>query len=352
MKYAIDSKGEAIRLENSQSYLRQIDMDIRRAELYEAVGFLRSLLSEAGINSTNKKFCYLFQPSYTGENLYYFARTEFSSSSKAVKLANELEKHPEILADRGQREVLQSIFSEDTTGRIRWYFLTVGCISFERNFYDCKYINAVSIKPVPYTQFMRELKEKERIQPNEDGKTGRHYTFFNEGFNLEDTTYLLSKAFERDIADGITSDFDITVATVLEQYKKQVGISQREKNSNKITTCISAINQNRNIFPVYKEVKNCIKKTFKDAYNVSYKGTRITAQINDKTLSVYVTGTDSNPQFIIGGKAIRGIERLKEELLSPTLFNEAEWFRDKVKPYISVNNATKKRREHGKNIWK
>ena len=283
------------------------------------------------------------------EHLIFFTKTEFSSSSQAVKTANELERHPEILANREYTEFFKSIFPDDSSSKPRWYLMCVGVIAFERNLYDCKCINAEYIQPVPFAQFMKNLEIQLTKQKNADNDLFRFQIKTN-GMSLTDTQHLLAKAFDRDIANGNESRFDLSCLQALEHCKQMRKYIDRDNTSNKAIICLSVINDSKkNIFLVYQEVKNCIKKTFKSAYNVRYKGNRITAQIDEeRLLAIYIGGTNEKPQFIIGGNTFDGIDSLKAALLSPDLFQETKWFAEKVKPHIQEHETSKPKRERDK----
>lgn len=336
-KCVIDSSGNVITLSQEAKNVRLIPVEVRARELEKFSKDFSSMLAKKSIDTQNKGFCYMIQPYYTTERLLIFAKTEFSSSSQAVKLANEIEKHPEIMASKEKTEFLKSIFPDSSSGRTRWYFLTVGYIVFERNLYDCKRINLRYIPSVPYEQFMRMIKEQ-LIKQDEDNSKGICYGFklISNSIAIENPENLLSCSFERDISDGKTSNFDTVVNETVNEYKKLKEYSNKDRLSNKANLCLSIISDNnRNIFPIYLEVKNCIKKTFKDAFNVQYKGNRITAQIDEgQKLTIYAYGSDDNPQFVIGGNFYSGIKELQEAFQSSEAFTEATWFSAKVKPNI------------------
>lgn len=349
MKYAINSKGEAVTLTAGASAVRLIPVEIRERELNKFAEDFSAFLHEKGIDSENRQFCFLIQPFYITEHLIFFTKTEFSSNSQAVKTANEIEKHPEILADRESTAFFKSIFPDDRNGKPRWYLLCVGTIAFERNLYDCKCISAEYIQPVPYAQFMKALEEQLTGQKGADANPSRFQIKTN-GVSMTDTQNLLAKAFDRDIINGCESRFDLFSLQALEYCKQIRNFAKRDSMSNKATICLSIINNSsKNVFLLYQEVKNCIKKTFKGAYNVRYKGNRITAQIDDEhLLAIYVGGTDENPQFIIGGNTFNGLNDLKKALLSPALFQETAWFSQKVKPLIVEQETSRPKRKRAR----
>lgn len=336
-KCVIDSGGNVVSIPLEAKAVRFIPTEIRARELKKFSLDFSSILSQKGIDVQNKAFCYMIQPFYATERLLLFAKTEFSSSSQAVKLANEIEKHPEIMANQEKTEFLKSIFPDSSSGRTRWYFLTVGYIAFERNLYDCKRINLGYILPVPYEQFIKSLKEQ-LLKPEDNEAGGICYGFqlMENGVPLWDGKSLLSYSFDRDITGGKESHFDKHIRDAVIEYKRLKGYEKKDRLSNKANLCLSVINDNRrNIFPVYLEVKNCIKKTFKDSFNIHYKGNRITAHLNDnEKLVIYVYGSDDRPQFVIGGNTYTGIRELQKAFQSSDIFSETVWFTEKVKPNI------------------
>ena len=105
-KCVIDSGGNVITLPQTANNIRLIPVELREKELNKFIEDFSSLLSARGIDVNGKKYSFMIQPFYTTERLLIFAKTEFSSSSQAVKLSNEIEKHPEIMANKEKTEFL------------------------------------------------------------------------------------------------------------------------------------------------------------------------------------------------------------------------------------------------------
>ena len=84
MKYAINSQGQVVEIEDNKSVTRFLSLEKRLQELRECANDLLQSLSEQGTDVNQKSFVYMVQPTYTAERLLYFAKTEFSSSSQAV----------------------------------------------------------------------------------------------------------------------------------------------------------------------------------------------------------------------------------------------------------------------------
>lgn len=357
MKYAINSLGETVAIEDNQSIVRFLNADIRFKELRQYVSDFTDFLAEQNIMAGGKAFAYMVQPLYTTDRLIYFAKTEFSSSSQAVKLANEIEKHPEILASKEKTEFMKSIFPDDSSGKKRWYFLTVGYVAFERNLYDGKRINMKPVVPVPYASFISSLQEQLiTAEDIEKAEPCPRFILKTDGFRLQDAKTLLSVAFERDISEGQHSLFDKVVQDSVSHYMQTHGFRSKDKASNRAISCLSIINENKeNVFPVYEAVKNAIKKTHKGAYGIHYKGNEINAHIDDeRTLTIFVSGTVEKPQFIVGGAVYSSLEALKKALVTGEIFRETKWFAEKVKPNIREKNFTKPQYKKGKDEigWK
>lgn len=331
MKYAVDSAGEVFRLSDTNS---NTDVAVRCLSSEARTNELNTFIAKF-FGESDKKFCLMLNKDTVIERVVFFTKTQLSSSSQDVKLANELEHHPEIKDKK--RKYLQSIYS-DNSGVSSWYYLGVGSIEFERNMYDGKYINACYVPPVPYTLFKKQL----------DAEL-KDYKLLNIGLELNYPKALLEMAFDRDsdtMSKGANPEnskdavqqriahFDLEICQALERYKQANGYDRRDKDSNKANSCIAAITEYKeNCFPVYQQVKNCIKKTFKGAYNIRYKGNYITAQLDEShTLTLYVVEND--PALIIIGGNVYDIDDLKNALTSPELFEETKWFAEKVKPVI------------------
>lgn len=316
MKYAVDSTGKVFRLSDTNGS-NPLSLETRAKRLNEFI----DVFFERG----NNKFCFLIQSAdaYAKERVLLFTKTQLSSSSQEVRLANELEHHPEIKGEK--REYLQSIFTGGN-GVSNWYYLGVGGIEFERNMYDGKPINACYIPPIPYSLFIKQLDDE--LQ---------NYTLLNIGLELNYPKALLEMAFDRN------SQFDLEISQALERYKQAYGYDLRDKDSNKANNCIIAITEYKdNCFPVYQQVKNCIKNTFKEAYNIRYKGNCITAQLDSShSITLYVIQND--PALVVIGGIEYDIESLKNTLTSleldksVPLFEETDWFSEKVRPIITTN---------------
>lgn len=312
MKYAIDSTGETFRVSETNGVHHRAEED-RQQELD---AFAKKLFGDT------KVFTLM---SLNKESVCFFTKTKLSASSQTVKLANELDRRPEIVGN--QRDYLQSIYPDDNNVS-DWYYLGVGAIEFERNIYDGEYIDARFCSPIPYVRFMNLLDTELK---------GRKAT--NIGLEISYPKVLLETAVT------YTSAFDLGTKEKLERYKQDNGFDAKDKDSNKATICLSMITDYKdNSFPVYQQVKNCIKKTFKEAYNIRYKSNCVTAQLdNERQLALYVVSNEP-PLVVVGGRTM-GIERLKNLLTSPELFRNEQWFDDKVMPVLDeIGNQTQ--REH------
>lgn len=309
-EYAVDSRGEIFHLpdKGNNRDVGEVASNEQRIERLNA--FISQFFGE-----TDKKVSPMIMGSAI-ERVVFFTKTQLSSSSQDVRLANELAHHPEIEGER--REYLQSIYSDDNDVS-SWYYLGVGSIEFERNVYDGEYIDARYLSPIPYTLFMKLL-----------DKEFADCQLLSIGLELTSPQALSEMAFER------TTSFDVEIVEALEQYKKDHGYDLKDKDSNKANNCIAAITEYKdNVYPVYQLVKNCIRKTFKDAYNIRYKGNCITAQLDEyQSIELYVVSNDP-VVIIIGGNMIYGIDSFWTALTSPELFDETKWFTEKVKPLIN-----------------
>lgn len=343
-KYAIDSQGRTIVVDNNKSVIRYLDVNVRTDELRFFAAEYFKYLNGNGIDSTDNKFVCLIQPFFVLDKLVFFTKTEFSSSSQAVKYANEIERHPEILASKEKTDFLKSIFS-DCSGR-RWYYLEVGIITFERNLYDGKKINIHSTLPVAYETFIKKLKGQLITQYDIDKKNVSSKFVLISDISIYEPKTLLKIAFEKKVADRKQTYFDKVTEEFLFNYMKTNEYDKKDKYSNQAITCLSAINENKNnVFPIYKEIKICIKKIFKESYGISYKGNQIVAHINDKQkIMLYISGNKTNYQIIVGGIKY-SLQEFKEALLANELFVETKWFKEKVKPNIKIITTTKQKKE-------
>ena len=345
MRYAIDSKGTVLPLPPSQNMIRFIPIEVRAKELVRFTSEFAELLNGAGINTQNAKYCYMIQPLYASERLVYFTRTELSSSSQAVRMANELDKHPELLNQPDMLELLQSIF-QDTRGTPRWYLISVGYVELERNLYDCKRINLPYHQPVFFHRFQKVI-QKEQITKEELelAVPCEKYRFFSNDINFSDREMLIDIALERDIVGGKESVFDMKVYQAVKQYR-QMKFSQKDVFSNTAAKCLKDLNthtswKKKDVYIAYDTAKKLIKSVYKNAYGICYKDTRITAYLTpERFLTMYVGGTRDRPLYIIDGNFLT-IEQLKDYLMSLQELPVVPWFADKVQPYIEVRKPQK-----------
>lgn len=342
-RVTINSKGEAVELGVNQSFMRTLKLEMRLQELKEAENEIVKYLSAHGIETENKKFFYMVQPLYSKERILFLAKTQVASSSQIVKISNEIEKHPEILCNEEKTDFYKSVVSDNSVNRPCWYFLSAGCIEFERNLYDCKRINARFFKPVPYVQFLKMLNQA--LPPeNFTGDETPYFRLFLNGVDITNPQNFLMFAFERDIGEQEKSLFDVTINEAVNEHKRKYRYSDKDKTSNQSAVCLSIINESkRNIYELYEQIKICIKKTCKNSYGIIYNGNKVTAHLSeDEKITLYISGTVENPQIIIGGKILNSIDAFKEVLNNKGYLEETEWFAKKVKPNIQEKAAKKK----------
>lgn len=350
MKYAIDSKGEVISLLPSQNIIRFIPIEIRAKELMQFTVDFKVLLREADIDTRFAKFSYMIQPLYTNDCLVYFTRTELSSSSQTVKLANSLNEHPELKNQPDLYALLKSIV-QYKEGTPRWFLISVGLIEFERNFYDCKRINLTYRQPIFLYWFLKELRKKQISQEELNSeKVCEKYCFFENSIDLTNGEMLIQGAFDRDIVGGKESFFDMTIYRLIQKYKKEHYQNRYEK-SNLATNNLKLLNNHtswrkKDIFIAYDTAKKMIKKIYKEAYGICYRNCKISAHLTSKIkLTMYASGTRERPIYIINGHFFT-VEQLKNYLLDLKELSSVDWFTQKVEPYIECN---KKARVYHKN---
>ncbi len=350
MKYIIDSAGHAVELSDDAKEVRFIPLNIRINELNLFSNEIIAIMEKNGIKTNNMRFFYMIQPYGQRERAVFFSKTEFSSSSTAVKLAGELKIHPEILADRTKAEFLQSIIAVEGKELRQYFLLSIGYFEFERNIYDCKKIGINYFPPVPYNSFLNTMKAETASPADElNSHNTNSYIIINDKVNLSNPNTLLEYAVYRDIRQE-GSLFDSLVDKSVEIYRHINNYDLKDRDSNRSTVCLLSINnQNNNIFAEYEQIKNCIKKTVKGAYNIRYKRNKVTAHLpDDSILDIYIQATGDTPKFIIKGNILNGIEELHQYLISDKTYTEQKWFTEKVQPYIRVNQDMPKKRRSSK----
>lgn len=320
---AVNSKNEVIEVKDK--FVHFLDASIREKEMREFTEYLNNAFRE------NADFAYCCQPLFTNEMVVFFCRTEVSSSSQIVRNSLEIEKH----LDEPQEtiDLMQSLFSRKETGRIRWYYLTVGAFTFERNICDGKPIAVYYAQPVSYAKFIRNYERN--LLTEDELRSGELCTGYRQisGVRLNDPMTLLSCSFERDMFGG-ASQKDKQMYQFCKEWE-QKRTRTGGKDSNRATFCLIQIGEKRkDCYPNYKEVKNLIKKRFHDSYKIQYHNNVVTAMLNDSTsITLYISGTVNHPLYVIGGKTAGTLEELGILLDDKIYEHEEKWFSD-MKPYI------------------
>lgn len=345
MKYTVNSNGDVISLLPSQNTIRFIPIEVRARELVRFTNEFIELLKAINVDTRFAKFSYMIQPFYTNDCLVYFTRTELSSSSQTVKLANSLDKHSELKKQPDLYTLLKSIV-QDKQGTPRWFLIAVGIIEFERNFYDCKRINLTYRQPIFLHQFLKELECTQITQEEADKKKPcKKYRFFDNGIDLTNEEMLVSCAIDRDIVNGRESAFDMRMYNLIQKYKEEHYQNRYEK-SNLATDNLKVLNthtswRKKDIFTAYNIAKKMIKKIYKGAYGICYRNCKISAHLtSDKTLTMYTSGTREKPVYIINGNFLT-VEQLKQYLLNLKDLPSVDWFTEKVEPYIEYSKKSK-----------
>ena len=320
-KIVINSNGEPVKLTNGQNSIRTVKAEVRLNELQDVVHNLFSYLEMKGIDIQNKEVCYMIQDQFVKERVVFFTKTEVSSSSQFVKTANEIEKHPEILANPEKLYLYQSVVSDTTVNRPCWYYLAVGYIEIERNSYDGKRISIQYRSPIPYMQFIYDLKEQS------ENKSQYSYQLHNTNIILNNVISILPQAFDRDVSED-NPLLDVLITEVIDLYVHHKGISARNKNSNKANTCFMIINNtSSNIYPIYVVAKTIIKKTLRGSYSIKYNKNCVTANLKDDTvLSFYIGNNEENPIFLLNGNLIEGYDDFQNALINLSKYVKQDWY--------------------------
>lgn len=322
--YAVNSKNETIEIKkgNAIRFLSS-EKKLERMKIIGAV--LKKNFRE------NVDFTYAHQPLYTNEAIIFYCRTKFSSASKIVCDALEIEKHLDEPPEK--IDLMRSLFQCKEDGRMCWYYLTVGMYIIERNFYDCEPINIRYVQPVSYYSFLRSFKNSLITEEEtEKGKLCKKYAVLD-GLDIDNVASLLSHSFLRDMAEGMSEKDNkmFRFAGVWKQNK----ISPDSEYSNVATLCfMSASTKRKDCYRNYQEVKNMIVKTYKGSYGISYKDNTIKATLPDgRKITVYVYGTEEFPEYLYNGRMVRDVDMLRELIVNKDK-QENKWFTNNVKPYL------------------
>lgn len=350
-KWVIDSLGNAVSIPQDKNSIRILKQEIRINELKKFAEGLLNALKETSSKINTAYFDFMVQPLYNKERVIYFTKSNISTTAKVLKLSRELVQNPQIENERPEfqdKDVVnfcKSIFKDEKQEK-KWFYLSVGCILFERNFYDCKYIDVTHIQPIPYAQFIKDLSTKNN-NPNEK------YEYISSGTPIDNVQELSQKAFVNELTSEETSPFILEISAFVNEYIQKNEIDKRDKASNKTTLFISLINNFKgDIFSTYLEIKNVIKKLYNEAYNISYvkNSNLITAQIDDNhKIEIFVcNGNNGAFNYIVNGNIFTSINNLKAALQNlDNLLKPNDWFTKKVLPCVETHDKKTKTVEKG-----
>lgn len=319
---AVNSKGETVEI-TEDDFARFPDEQERRNDLNDFLDYVKSCITEDVL------FLSAFQPNYNTDMVIFPFRTPLVSTSHLVKESLEIEEH---LDEKQERvDLLKSVFSSKEDGKVKWYFLSVGCIAIERNFVDNAPIAIRYIKPIAYETFKRNF---ESVSANGEklDAFSRKYKLIDSVIGLDKPAVLLNRSFFRE-GKGEASDKAL-MKICLEWHNGC--INPKGKDSNIATKTLLYIGDRRDCYPEYKAIKNMIVKAHIGAYGIIYTKNTVRATLpNGDKFVLFIGGTADDPIYVLGGQAVRSLDELKTLIDEGAYKNESEWFTESVKPFVT-----------------
>lgn len=334
--YAIDSNGNAVAINNAKQIQMVQPLENRRKELVKYVYQLTPLLQSAGLNVNTNQFTLLFSPNGILEKFVLFAKIPLQSNSPLVKQAFEASTHYDYpFQSNQQKAFLKSIYCIQVNYKPTWWYVSAEVITLERNIIDGIWISAKKEASIPYYAFQSKYQLKSVEQPIQSPQTFWCISLTGESLpdNVNDLFPLMAQ---------IPSKSTI-LADAVSKVNQNIGISAKDSNSNQISSCLRLINSplNGKIYPVYKELKQFISRTYPyaddehGAFNISYKDDAIRFQLQDgRKAEIFVKGNALSPTFVSGGYTVKGISAMEEAIANGNCFRKTTWFDTKASPYI------------------
>lgn len=321
--YVVNSEGKTVNV-NEAIHFMNPDVKLERMNIFAEI--MKNNFGE------DVGFTFAHQPLYTNDAVIFYCRTRFSSASKIVNQALEIEKHLDEPIEK--IDLMKSLFTRKEDGKVCWYCLTIGMFLAERNLYDCKPVNITYIAPIPYMSFLRgfnpKLITKEELQQN---RLSKKYALLG-GLDLSKPTVLLEKAFDRDYNNGF-SEKDQKMIRFANAWKKQ------KTNPNGTYSNIASLflaqtqKKRKDCYPNYRDLKNFFVKNYRRSTGIRYQGNVVTALLpNGERITVYIFGTVQNPKYVIGSQIISSLTELKRLIDEQAYKKETDWFLHNVKPFL------------------
>ena len=321
--YVVNSNGETINV-NEAIHFMNPENKLERMKVFAEI--IKNNFGE------DVDFTFAHQPFYTNDAVIFYCRTRFSSASRIVNQAMEIQKHLDEPIEK--IDLMKSLFTRKEDGKVCWYCLTVGMFLAERNLYDCNPVNITYTAPVPYMSFLRSFNPKliteEEMQQN---KLSKKYALLG-GLDLGKPALLLEKAFDRDYDNGF-SEKDQKMIRFANAWKKQ------KTNQNGVYSNIASLflaqtqKKRKDCYPNYCDLKNFFVKNYRRSTGIRYKDNVVTATLPDgEQITVYIFGTVQNPKYVIGGQMVSDLAELKHLIDEQAYKKETDWFLHNVKPFL------------------
>lgn len=321
--YVVNSEGKTVNV-NEAIHFMNPDVKLERMNIFAEI--MKNNFGE------DVGFTFAHQPLYTNDAVIFYCRTRFSSASKIVNQALEIEKHLDEPIEK--IDLMKSLFTRKEDGKVCWYCLTVGMFLAERNLYDCKPINITHIAPIPYMSFLRSFNPRfiteEELQQN---RLSKKYALLG-GLDLSKPAILLEKAFDRDYSNGF-SEKDQKMIRFANAWKKQK-TNPNGTYSNTASLFLAQTQKKRkDCYPNYRDLKNFFVKNYRRSVGIHYQDNVVTAQLpNGERITVYIFGTVQNPKYVIGSQIISSLTELKRLIDEQAYKKETDWFSHNVKPFL------------------
>lgn len=283
------------------------NLEKRKSEMLEILQYISDNIGK------KMNVAYSYQEKGYKERAYIPFREEILSSDKLAK--KYIEYKNGNYREEDDIDILKSIVRVKSESSIRFFLLTLGCITIERNYVDNKIISAEYTLPVTYSTFINAVKQDDT------------YTF------ISDIAYKII------FKNGIVVPYSNGISKLNDNIKRLIAFLNKNNAtySNKANECLEKmLNERTEFFAEYKTIKNMIIKTFPKSRGIIYerKNSCINAIIKknggETFITIFVYGTADNPCYIFRGKSANNVGELKHLLISGIYDEnekEEEWFR-------------------------
>jgi hypothetical protein len=304
----VNSKGETITVEDEVTVMNDFpNFEKRKTEMLEVLKHISNIIRKK-IN-----IVYSYQEKNYKEKVYIPFREEVLSSDRLAKKYIQFKNNE--YKEKTDIDVLKSMVRIKAESGIKFYLVTLGCITIERNYADNEIISIQYSRPVPYYQFAIKIK-----QETEKAIDTEKYTVISD---IDYKTLFKNgtvKAYSEDV-----SKTDTDIERLVEKLNQNKAV-----DSNRANECFKQISiKRKDFFAEYRTIKEMMIKTFPRSRGIIYNKDKscIRAVLKEDNVERYVNvlvgGTAENPCYIFNGKTADSVSKLQKLLIAN---EKEEWF--------------------------